>query len=226
MKLPFSESQFLDVFAAYNRALWPVVLLVWLVTAAFALLWLFRGRGVSGRWLSGLLAFHWAWSGLVYHLLFFARINPAARGFAVLFLAQAIAFAWIGVVRGRLAFARPASWRGVFPAALVLYALAYPFVGIFFRLNVPRMPIFAVPCPTTLFTAGLLLSTAPRAPRWLLVIPLAWCVIAASAAFTLGIRADLALVVAAAGLAGHALLPRGAHARAVREVPVLEGGAR
>ena len=35
MQLPFTEAQFLEVFGAYNVALWPVVVGLWLVTLAF-----------------------------------------------------------------------------------------------------------------------------------------------------------------------------------------------
>jgi len=35
MHLPFTEPQFLQVFGAYNVALWPVVVALWLVTLAF-----------------------------------------------------------------------------------------------------------------------------------------------------------------------------------------------
>ncbi len=40
MKLPFTHDQFLDVFAAYNGALWPVAALLWClvgISAALAL---------------------------------------------------------------------------------------------------------------------------------------------------------------------------------------------
>src|SRR5688572_3985311 len=41
--------------------------------------------------LSALLAWHWAWSAVAYHMAFFTRINPAAWPFAALFLVFAYA---------------------------------------------------------------------------------------------------------------------------------------
>jgi hypothetical protein len=74
------------------------------------------------------------------------------------------------------------------------------------------MPVFAVPCPTTLFTAGLLLNSAGL-PRLASVIPLLWAILGGSAASALGIRADLALVVAAVLLAIDVVAPAALGAR-------------
>jgi hypothetical protein len=53
-----------------------------------------------------------------------------------------------------------------------------------------------VPCPTTIFTFGLLLWTERAVPKYLLVIPLLWTVIGSSAAWLLGFWEDLGLLVA------------------------------
>jgi hypothetical protein len=69
------------------------------------------------------------------------------------------------------------------------------------------MPLFAVPCPTTLVTAGLLLVVSGVPPRFASVVPMLWAAVGSSAAFALGIRADLALVLAGALLAIDTLAP-------------------
>ncbi len=89
---------------------------------------------------------------------------------------------------------------------LVSYALLYPFLGLAFGLRYPRMPAFAVPCPTTLLKAGLLL-TASRVPRMVWVVPILWAIVGSTAAVSLGIRADLALIVAAILLLVDAVVP-------------------
>ena len=97
MGVPFTRQQFLDLFGAYNSTVWPAVIVLWLVTFGFGVL-LLRGRAASIP-LSVLAAVHWAWSGLVYHAVFFTSINPAAWLFAGAFLLEALAFVWFGVVR-------------------------------------------------------------------------------------------------------------------------------
>ena len=66
--------------------------------------------------------------------------------------------------------------------------------------SVSRIPAFGVPCPTTIFTAGVLMLATPRSWR-LSIIPVMWSVIGGSAANLLGVRADYALPIAGIALA-------------------------
>lgn len=204
MELPFTESAFLDLFGNYNQALWPVVATAWLVSLVLVVrVW--RNPGAGGSVLM-LLAVHWLWSGVVYHWLYFRNINPAAVVFAVLFVAQGGLFAWAARSQGaRFHFDR--SLRANLGLALVGYGFLYPFLGLLFGLDYPRLPLFAVPCPTTLITAGLLLASS-RLPRVVYLVPVLWTAIGGSAAVLLGIHADLVLLVAGALLALAAVAPR------------------
>jgi hypothetical protein len=198
MRLPFTREAFFNLFAAYNGALWPAVVALW-VASALAL-WVVSSRRSHDRWISGLLAVHWAWSAIAYHVVFFTRINPAAWLFAAIFLLQAALFFWSGVVRGRLSFIRLRSTWTPIGWGLVAYALLYPAINAVEHGSVLRIPTFGLPCPTTLFTAGLLLLAAPHS-RTLAFVPIAWSVIGGSAALFLGVSADYALPVAGAALA-------------------------
>lgn len=204
MELPFTHEAFLDVFGVYNTAWWPAAVVLWGASAWVAWLWMRHGR-VEGRAVFSLLAIHWAWSGIVYHWLYFRAINPAASIFAVGFLGQAALFAWLAAAsRGRVI----GGWtrRAVLGGALIGYALVYPFLGLAFGLQYPRLPLFAVPCPTTLLTAGWPLTTT-GVPRIVNIVPLAWAVVGSSAAFALGIQADLALLAAVVLLAIDTVAP-------------------
>ncbi len=194
MQLPFTHEQFLHVFSDYNTVMWPVALLLWLATAG--VMWAFyRRRAEVSRAVTLLLAVHWAWSGVVYHLVYFRSINRAAVLFGGLFIFQALLFAWLGLGARRLRFDPSSAWGRV-GALLVIYALAYPALDLLFGLEYPALPLFAVPCPTTILTAGVLLSAPAQQARWAAVIPLLWAVVGGSAAFVLAIHADQALVFA------------------------------
>lgn len=213
MQLPFTKEQFFDVFAAYNEALWPAAVMLWLASAVLSALLLWSRRPPD-RWIVALLAAHWAWSALAYHAAFFTRINPAAWLFAALFLLQAALFLWRGVVQRRLSFA---PWRsGWAPVAwlLVAYSLLYPAINAAQYLTWSRIPTFGVPCPTTIFTAGLLMLATPRSWR-LSGVPVIWSVIGGSAAFLLDVRADYTLP--SAGLALAILTVQRSSARGLRE---------
>lgn len=204
VKLPFSHDAFLDVFAAYNAQLWPAVVLLWVATAGVAWRWALRG-GVRGRLLYALLAVHWAWSGIAYHWFYFREINPAASLFAALFALQGVLFLWLASDSNAQAVA-PAGLRGAVSGAFVLYGLVYPGVGLALGLAYPRLPLFAVPCPTALVTAGFIIADV-GVPRFAAVIPILWAVVGSSAAVVLGISSDFALVVAAVLLALNFVVP-------------------
>ncbi len=196
MTLPFTVEQFFAVFSRYNRAVWPaqVVLLVLAAVSLALVLW---RPGATSRAVSAILAGLWAWMGIAYHALFFAPINPAARAFVALFLVQAALFAVPGAVAGRVAFGRPSPVRGALGSLLVAYALAvYPALGWLAGHRYPAVPTFGAPCPTTIFTLGLLLYVRPAPPWWLAAIPLGWAAVGSSAAFALGVPQDLGLLAA------------------------------
>ena len=198
MQLPFTKEQFFDLFTAYNTSLWPGVVVLW-VASALACARLMSSRRSHDRWIVGLLALHWAWSAIAYHVAFFTRINPAAWLFAVVFLIQAAILVWSGLIRGDLSFgASRTAWTPI-AWCLMVYALLYPAITAVEHGSLVRIPTFGLPCPTTIFTAGvLLLASRPRGA--LAIIPVLWSVIGGSAAFLLGVSADYALPVAGVAL--------------------------
>lgn len=205
MKLPFTKAQFLGVFAAYNEAIWPAQIVFYALGIAFVILTLAR-RPPGGRPASLFLAAMWAWMGIGYHLLFFRAINPPALLFAVLFLLQAAAFTAHALARGGLPPRFTPGVRGIAGLALIGYSLVvYPLIGVLLGHGYPACPLFGVaPCPSAIFTFGLLLWSERKVPLYLIVLPFLWALIGSSAAVTLGIGEDIGLLVA--GLGGTALL--------------------
>ena len=207
MQLPFTREQFFDVFASYNAALWPGVLALWIASVLVAVLLFARSHRASGRVAATLLAIHWAWSAVAYHIAFFTSINPAAWLFAALFLAEAVLLVWWGTIRGRLRFAAESSAWAPVAWVLVAYSFVYPAINAAQHGTFSRIPTFGVPCPTTIFTAGLLMLATPR-PWALSIVPIVWSAIGGSAASLLGVRADYALPVAGVALALSMVFPR------------------
>lgn len=192
--LPFTREEFFDVFAMYNQAVWPAQLVF--LTLALAMLgeMLFQRRAV---WSNLALAGFWIWTGVVYHGLFFARINPVAYGFAAAFVVQGVLLAR-ATHHGALRLALPPDKPSLIVGALLLgYALVgYPIAAVAAGQSYPALPTFGVPCPLVIFTFGLL-AWSPSASWRLLVIPVAWAMIGVSAAAQLGVPEDWGLPVAA-----------------------------
>ncbi len=196
MSLPFTVEQFLETFRAYHSAIGvaPLVLTLLAVT-------LVAVAHKAGSWrhrvISMLLAVLWLWSGIVYLGVFFARINPVARAFAIAFIAQAMLLTVAGW-RGRLHVSPRDSGARVAGWVLIAYALVvYPLLGWIQGHGYPGGPSFGAPCPITIFTFAILLWSPNRFPLVLLGIPVLWAVTATGATLQLAMREDLALPVSA-----------------------------
>jgi hypothetical protein len=85
----------------------------------------------------------------------------------------------------------------------------YPLLGIASGHAYPRAPTFGVtPCPTAIFTFGVLLLAQGAVPARLLVLPTLWAAVGVSAAVQLGVREDLGLAAAAVLAAGFLYVER------------------
>ena len=202
--LPFTADVFLYLFETYNRAIWPAQVMAYVLGIAVLLLAL-RPVAATGRIVPAVLAVFWLWNGLVYHLMHFLQINFSALGFGALFVLQGLLFAG-SALRGRHGTRFRADlfgWSGLF---LSLFALAaYPLLGWLAGHGWPQAAMFGVaPCPTVIFTLGMLLMAEGRPPLLLAVIPFVWSLIGGSAVFLLGIPEDLSLLLA--GVVGFGLL--------------------
>jgi hypothetical protein len=196
--IPFSRDVFLSLFEIYNAAIWPAQIAAYALGLLAVLLALKPYRG-SGRVVALLLAAAWLWNGVAYHMLHFATINWAAWIFGFFFVAQGLLLLVTGLLRGRLVFrfaGDAAGWAGL---AMIAFAMAaYPLIGVLDGQAWPRLAPFGVaPCPTTIFTFGMLLLAEPRVPMHLLVLPALWSLIGGAAAWLIHIPQDLALPAAA-----------------------------
>lgn len=206
--MPFTVEQFFEVFRSYNETLWPAQLLLY-APAAAALIGTWKPHRGSHRLVAAALAVLWLWTGVVYHFGFFRTINPAASLFAAISVAGAGMFAWHGVVFGRLRFAWQPGARGWVAAATITYALLlYPALGLLAGQSYWESPSFGAPCPTTIFTLGMLMLVERPFPRATLVAPVLWALIGSYAALALGVPQDYGLFAAAAAALAASTGPR------------------
>jgi hypothetical protein len=210
MSLPFTTEQFLNVFALYNNSIWPGQILL-NILGILAIVLCFRAN-VPSVLISTLLAVLWIWTGVVYHIVFFSSINPAAFVFGGLFVVQGALFFFSGAVKREMTFGYRSNARVYTGALLLAYSLVvYPVLGYFLGHVYPNSPTFGAPCPTTIFTFGLLLWTTTRVRWYLIIIPALWALVGSTAALNLGIREDLGLLIS--GIVGTVLLSvRGGYA--------------
>ena len=194
MKLPFTVEQFLEVFEKYNTTVYPIQYL-FVALAVLTVALLFSDFHYRDKIVSLYLTLLWLWIGIVYHLMFFARINPAANLFGALFITQALLFFYFGFLKEKFSFRWLRNKTNIFGLVVFLYALVvYPLLNIQFGHTYPYSPTFGLPCPTTIFTFGILTFTITKIKWYLYIIPLIWSLIGATAASNLGIYEDLGLL--------------------------------
>ena len=200
--LPFSSEQFFALFGHYNLAIWPAQLVAYAL-AVFLVWSVVTRRTWNWRATAFILGAFWLWNGLVYHLTYFTGINPAAYGFAALFVAQGIAFIGSGIRAPDATITIQCDACSIIAATLILYAMVvYSIIGTLVGHGWPRAPMFGIaPCPTTIFTLAVLMLARQSSSFWLAAIPIVWALIGATAAVLLGVSEDLGLVASVAALA-------------------------
>ncbi|MBX3493524.1 MAG: hypothetical protein KF899_11225 [Parvibaculum sp.] len=210
--LPFSKDEFFGVFATYNPAIFPAQVLAYLLGLLVVAILLRRPDRHGAVVVSFVLSLMWIWTGIAYHWLYFAAINPLAQVFAVLFVAQGLLVAASEIGGHGLNFGVRGGIRGFAGWTFIVYAaVIYPVIGFAAGHAYPAMPMFGVtPCPVTIFTLGVLILASP-APRYLFVIPVLWSLVGGSAALLLDVPQDWFLLLS--GITAAALVWAGGRAR-------------
>lgn len=195
MNLPFNTEQFLEVFNRYNNGVFPAQIIFYLLSF-LALFLTVRNYRFSSLYINSFLAAAWLWMGAVYHIGYFASINKAANLFGIVFILQSIVFVYYGVIKNDMRYANRGGVQGAAAWIIAAYGLIiYPVLGYLSGHHYPFAPVLSAPCPTTIFTLGMLLLTEKR-PSWVVyVIPLLWSVIAFMAALKLSITEDFGLLI-------------------------------
>lgn len=200
--IPFSDEVFFSFLAQYNAAIWPsqIVASFLALTAIYLAL---KPTRHSGRIIAVILAVLWLWTGAVYHLSFFARINFWDLGFGVLFLIQGLLMVWSGVVRNRLDPAqkppRAAHFAGL--ACLAVSLVFYPLISAVFGRALAEIAwVGTSPTPTIILTIGLLCLCGARRLLGLSIIPFLLCLTGNLVAYLLPLPQDWLLLPVALAL--------------------------
>jgi hypothetical protein len=196
MEMPFTVDQFFEIFKTYNTAIWPMQIVAYILGVICVVL-AFGETGGYSRINSGILAFFWIWIGIVYHTIHFSKINTTAGIFGILFIFQGMLLFSVGTLLKKVTFRFSLKPLPIIGTCFIIYAMViYPALSIYFGHPYPRSPVFGVaPCPTTIFTFGILLLAAKPVPGYLLIIPLLWSFVGMSAAVNLGVPQDYGLFV-------------------------------
>ena len=196
MNLPFTTEQFLQVFTNYNQTIWPLQIL-FILLAVICVILIFRNSVYTNVIVPAILAFFWLWMGVIYHIIYFSKINSAAYLFGGIFVLEAVLIIYFSIVRKKIELGYNRDLFSYSGITLIIFAIAiYPLIGFFFGHIFPASPTFGLPCPTTIFTFGILLFNKGKLPVGLIIIPVIWSLIGFTAALKLGIYEDTGLMIA------------------------------
>lgn len=164
MKIPFTSEQFFQVFKNYNLAVFPMQFFLYFLVFVI-IYFVLKFNPKSDKIISLLLAFLWFWMGMVYHITFFSAINKIAYVFGGLFIIQGVLFIVLGTFQNKFSFHFKKDKYGVTGMILILFSLIiYPLLGYLLGHIYPSSPTFGLPCPTTIFTFGMLLLNQKKCP--------------------------------------------------------------
>ena len=101
------------------------------------------------------------------------------------------------MVRRRLTFVFAKNLRTALGVSLIAFALVvYPVWATLAGHGYPELPTFGLPCPTTIFTIGVLAVAYSADLRSVLAAPILWSFVGSQAAFLFNVKPDLGLLVA------------------------------
>lgn len=150
----------------------------------------------SGRVTFAVLSFFWLWTGIVFFIMYFARVYRPANTLGAVFILQGILF-FAAFIKPRLSFHLRQDTYSIAGILFIAYAMiGYPLVGYFLDHKYPQAPVFGLtPCPLGVFTFGMFMLADTKLPKYLLVIPLLWAV-AGYVPASRGVLEDIGLIVA------------------------------
>ena len=197
---PITFEQFLKLITGYNQAVWPMQIVAYILGIS-ALFFAITETKYSSRIVSAILAFFWLWIGIVFSLIYVSKIMKLFIVVGILFIIQAILFLIVGVFKSNIPFRFRLDVYGAIGIIFIAYAIiGYPIIEYLLgRSYTQFLYIGLVPCPTTVFTFGLLLWMVKKLPKYILIIPF---IISLDGllAIPLGVYEDIGMVIA--GLLG------------------------
>jgi hypothetical protein len=197
MNISLNLEKMLSVFEAYNNATWPVQVIACLLGITAVILTIKTLKN-SSRIISAILSFIWLWTGIVFCIVYWAPGYTPSYAYSVLYIIQGIIFITC-IFRPKLSFRFKSDIYSFIGILFIVYSIVgYFLVGYFMGHIFPRSLSFILaPCPTVVFTFGMLLLTDKKVPKYVLLIPLLWS-ICGVIPVSLGILEDIGLIITGA----------------------------
>jgi hypothetical protein len=125
-------------------------------------------------------------------------INKAAFIFGLIFIVQSILFLYEFILRNKIEFNFINRFQAISGYFLIIFgAIIYPATGLIAGKDFDTTISLGLPCPTVIYTFGILILAGKSLPKYLLIIPAIWSLIGFFAAINFGIYQDVVLPLSA-----------------------------
>jgi hypothetical protein len=195
--MPFTTEQFFNVFREYNIYVFPSQIII-LLLGVLSIFLLRKNTILVSSFIKSYIVFLWLWIGIVYQIMFFSTINKAAYIFGALFIIQSILFFVEFFVRKRFEISFDNKFITAAGYSLMIFgAILYPLIGLTLGKPIEYSIVLGLPCPTVIFTFGILALSRKSISKYILIIPVLWSLIGFFAAIKFGVYQDIALPLSA-----------------------------
>ena len=207
-------NQFYEYITSYTNTFWPVMVLTYLL-AIFVFYFSYKKTEFSDKIISGILAFLWLWSGLIFWIGTFGPyslsiFNLTIPGIwvviGIVFIIQGCLLILFGIINPSISVKIEKNSYFYLGLLFVLYALfIYPIIGFLTGHPYPNYPIFGIfPCPVTIFSFGIFLWTDKKVNLILIILPLIYALCGILPVLLYEVLADLGLIIF--GILGFSLI--------------------
>ena len=195
MDFKFSFDEFMAMLADYNDAIWPLQIIVYLVTVSILVMIFLQVRH-SGKILTAWLGMLWIWVGIVFNLIYFSKVTQGGIVFGIIFVLQGMILLYSGFAGNDLSFRLNSGWKAMTGLIIMLYALiGYPALEYAWGRGYPEiLPFGLAPCPLTVFTLGIVLLSVSKIPGYVVIIPVIYS-FGGIIPVSLGIKEDIGLII-------------------------------
>ena len=194
MSFKITIEDFLLTLENYNLDIWPLQVFSYIL-GILAVVLAIKSTKYSNRIISLILSIYWLWIGMVFCLIYWSKTYEPAYIFGVMIIIQGLIFL-NSFFRQNISFSFKPDFYSIFGILLIFYSMiGYPFVGLFIGHTYPRFfPFGLVPCPTIIFTFGLLLWADRKFSRYIIINP-TLCSLPGFLAVYHGIFEDIGLII-------------------------------
>lgn len=204
--IPVEAEIYIRLFERANAMLWPLPLISTLAVIFLACLPFLKKNHYFIYFCSlTIVSASWLLVGFVFFLQLLSELTWVGHYLGIIFMLQGVLL----LLNSCLMFRKSAlscvqiysqlqsqKSQFIWAAALVLFISSYAMVPWLSQRSWQSIELFAIaPDPTCLATIAVILATRAL-PRWLLIIPLLWCLVSACLAYAMGLYSGFILLCA------------------------------